>query len=66
MSQSIKQRTGALSIGPDAEELRLLLEAAQTDLAALKTTTNAIITAAATSLATVAAVTPVATQSLAA
>jgi hypothetical protein len=66
MSQSIKQRTGALSIGPDAEELRLLLEAAQTDLAALKTTTNAIITAAATNLAAVAAVTPVATQSLAA
>lgn len=65
MAQSIKQRTGALSIGSDAEELRTLLEAAQTDLAALKTTVNAIITAAATDIAAVAAVTPVAAQSLA-
>lgn len=64
MAQSIKQRTGALADYGDAAELRALLEAAQTDLAALKTTVNAVITAAATNIAAVAAVTPVGTQQL--
>jgi len=66
MAESVKDRTGALANSSDAAELRSLLAATQTDLAALKTTVNAIITAAGTDIAAVAAVTPVGTQSLAA
>ena len=43
MSQSIKHRTGAMSINSDTIELRKLLEAALVDLAAMKVAVDALV-----------------------
>jgi hypothetical protein len=44
MSESIKRRTGAMSISSDAADLRKLLVAAQTDIAALRAALAQLIT----------------------
>ena len=44
MSQSIKQRMGAISNGKDAAELRKVLEAVLVDLTALRSTVAALVT----------------------
>ena len=43
MAQSIKQRTQGLSIRRDARELKFLLDAALTDLAASKTAFDTLV-----------------------